>query len=48
MLLEQHLSEPSVIKLKHERKMSGRYVKSKKFKRMHVDPITITYFIRVA
>ena len=46
MLLEQHLSEPSVVQLKHKRKMNRRYVK--KVRRMCVDQIIIAYFVRVA
>ena len=48
MLLEQHLAEPSVQKLKHERKMQARYKKSKKFRKMKTDPITLTYFVQTA
>ena len=48
MLLEQHLNEPSVQELKAKQKVSARYVRSKKFRKTKVDPITLTYFIEVA
>ena len=48
MLFEKHLAEPYVVKLKHERMVSGRYVRSKKFRKLKVDPITLTYFIQTA
>ena len=47
MLLEQHLVEPSVVKLKHNRRAKGRYAKSKKLRRLPVDSITLTYFVNV-
>ena len=48
MILDQYLDEPSIKKLKLERKTKARYKKSKKYKKMKTDPLTINYFVCVA
>ena len=48
MILEQYLDEPSIQKLKLERKTKARYKKSKKYRKMKTDPLTIDYFVCVA
>ena len=48
LMFEQHLNEPSVKQLKHDRKASARYKKTKKYRKMRVDPITLKYFVQTA